>query len=365
MPLSVLIPAYNPDRRLLTFIDRLVALKRFHFVVVVDDGSRSECRPIFDALESRPRVVVLRHAMNLGKGAALKMGLNHIAWAFPECDGVVTADSDGQHLPEDVIRVADCLEDAPYSLILGVRKFREGVPWRSRLGNVITKYLFWGLMGTKLSDTQSGLRGIPRRLVMELIPLKSNGYEFELEMLVMCKHEHIQVAECPIATVYLEHNQSSHFNPLIDSLKIYWVLLRFMMTSLMTAAVDYLVFLLTYQAVQSILFSQICARFVATGINFLLVSQVVFLSKERTQKTLPKYIALVAGMGLISYLLIQAGMQALGLSLLNAKIASELILYLLNFTIQRDFIFTGSQDRHIDVVQFAEEQNDRQIRKAA
>ena len=187
MELAVLIPAYNPDHRLKMLVEELRRSKRFAEIIVVDDGSRDDCRPLLDALAALPKVTVLRHAVNLGKGAALRTGLNHFCCTRPHGGGVVTADADGQHLAADVQRVAQRLEEAPESLILGSRQFAAPAPLRSRLGNLATKYVFWGLLGKKLEDTQSGLRGIPRQLARQLLRLKNPGYEFELDMLIHCR----------------------------------------------------------------------------------------------------------------------------------------------------------------------------------
>jgi len=340
MATAVLIPAYNPDPQLVSLVRQLQATRQFRQIIVVNDGSQADREPIFQQLAVLPEVTVLRHAVNLGKGAALKSGFNYFCWALPDCQGVVTADADGQHLAADIVRVAQRLEASPDGLIVGARKFREEVPLRSRFGNLATRYMFRVLVGSKLSDTQSGLRGIPRSFARELIGLKTGRYEFELDMLLQCKHNNIRIIEQPIDTVYLDHNQSSHFHPILDSLKIYYVLLRFMMASLLTAAVDYLVFLLVYGASAKILLGQACARSVATGVNFLLGSHVVFHSRERALRTLPKFLILVATMGAISYALIQAIVGALGWSVVSAKITSELILYSANFLIQRDYVFT-------------------------
>jgi putative flippase GtrA len=113
-----------------------------------------------------------------------------------------------------------------------------------------------------------------------------------------------------------------------------------MMASLVTAAVDYLLFLMAYGATANILLGQASARSVATGVNFVLGSQVVFHSRERALRTLPKFLILVITMGVISYALIQAIVGALGWSVVTAKITSELILYAANFLIQRDYVFT-------------------------
>ena len=77
--------------------------------------------------------------------------------------------------------------------------------------------------GLSLRDTQTGLRGVPRALFEGLLNLRTHGYDFELDMLLLVKRSNIEIIEIPIETVYLEDNNSSHFNPLLDSLKIYMV----------------------------------------------------------------------------------------------------------------------------------------------
>jgi putative flippase GtrA len=289
-------------------------------------------------------VIVLAHPANQGKGAALKTGLDYICRTMPHCTGVVTADADGQHLVRDIVRVARKLEESPNALVLGSRRFAGPVPLRSRLGNACTKYAFWLLVGRKLEDTQSGLRGIPRALAGELRNVKYSGYEFELEMLIHCKRTRVPILECPIATVYLDGNQSSHFNPLVDSLRIYCVLLRFVAASLLTAVVDYAVFVAMLPLLGSILGAQAAARLVAGTVNFQLARRAVFHSRVGVGKALAKYVLLVVAMGLTSYSLIQASVLAFGTNVVLAKLASELLVYAANFLIQRDIIFQAKPE---------------------
>ena len=117
------------------------------------------------------------------------------------------------------------------------------MPLRSRFGNVVTRNLVRAVIGQRMSDTQTGLRGVPSALATELLRLPAAGYEFELDMLVLAKHLAMSVREVPIATVYLDGNVSSHFNPVRDSMKIYFVLFRFALLSLATAVVDNVVFI--------------------------------------------------------------------------------------------------------------------------
>lgn len=339
MQVTAFIPAYNPPDKLIPLVRELSA-SDFSSIVVLNDGSDSTCDPIFKEIESIEKVTLLQHAVNLGKGAAIKTGLNFIYCHFPQHIGVVTIDADGQHLTVDALNIAQTLQDKPDSLVIGVRKFDKDVPLRSMFGNILTKKLFHILVGQKVTDTQSGLRGIPREFITKLLKIDSNGYEFELDMLLACKYSDRIIVEKEINTVYLEGNKSSHFNPILDSMKIYFVLFRFTFTSLISAAIDYTVFFLTYSLSSSLTASQVSARLVSMLFNYSAVKRLVFYSGQKHEKTFPKYVALVLISGSISLLLINLLVTYTPLKVFPAKIISELIMFIANFAIQRDFIFT-------------------------
>ena len=170
-----------------------------------------------------------------------------------ELTGVVTADADGQHHPADIERVAAVLMENPDALVLGCRTFDNAVPLRSRFGNILTRRLMQLLIGASLQDTQTGLRGIPAAMFAPLLRVEARGYEFELEMLIAARHLGVRIVEAPIRTIYEPGNQSSHFNPLTDSMKIYFVLLRFSSVSLITAVLDNLVFYFVWKRTGSFL----------------------------------------------------------------------------------------------------------------
>ena len=334
----LLIPAFKPGLSLIEMVETLTE-RWSRAVIVVDDGSGPAFTSVFDRILGLPGVMVLHHAVNLGKGAALKTGLNYIACTFPNSAGAVTADADGQHSPEDIDGVARKLEQNPDSLILGARSFGTGVPARSRFGNVLTCAMVRLLVGHQLSDTQTGLRGVPLSLIPDLLPLTSNRYEFELDMLITAKHQQCPLLQVPIQTIYLDGNSSSHFNPIFDSMKIYFVLLRFSFVSLLTAILDNVVFLLSFQLSHSIGLSQTMGRLVACIFNYSAARKAVFLSRGRHSSTLPKYLGLVIVGGLTSYALIKLLVSLFPLSPVIAKIIAETILFLANFAIQRDFVF--------------------------
>ena len=338
---AVVIPAYQPDAALLELIAAL-SEKTIPAIVVVDDGSGHRYREIFGRAAAFPKVRLLRHAVNLGKGAALKTGINYALCEFPDLAGVITADADGQHHPDDIEKVATRLAAAPGRMILGVRGFDGHVPIRSRFGNTVTRAVMHALVGQNLSDTQTGLRGIPRRLLPQLLRTETNGYDFELDMLIAVRQQGLEIEETPIRTMYAPGNRTSHFNPLIDSMKIYFVLLRFSSVSLMTAALDSLVFYLAYRRLGNIALSQVLGRVLAVAFNYSMVRRTVFFSRHRHLSTLPKYLLLVCGSGLASYAGIQLLNSRFQIYPLTAKLLVETVLFFANFAIQRDFIFGKS-----------------------
>ena len=336
--LAVLIPAYRPSDSLLDVV-RALAGKSLPHIVVVDDGSGPDFRDLFARVAELPGVELLRHATNLGKGAALKTGLNYALCQYPDLIGVVTADADGQHHPDDIERVAESLLAHPQSLVLGCRTFRGEVPLRSRIGNAATSAIMHGLLGRKMSDTQTGLRGIPAAFAPRILRVEANGYEFELEMLIAAHKWGVPLVEESIRTIYLPGNPSSHFNPLVDSMKIYFVLLRFGSVSVFTALLDNLVFILALHQGASVLLAQILGRAVALVFNYTTVRSSVFYSHQRHKTVLPKYLLLALASGTVSYGGIRLLGATLGSAAIPAKLIVESLLFLVNFAVQRLFIF--------------------------
>ncbi len=335
----ILIPAYQPGDELVSLVDALLGLG-VGAIVVINDGSGPESQGCLKRIAGSDRVHILHHAVNLGKGAALKTGMNYALVQFPGCCGVVTADADGQHHAEDIVCVAQRLREHPDSLIMGVRTFGSRVPWRSLVGNRATSVLMRLMVGQKISDTQTGLRGIPANLIPHLLRVSSTGYEFELDMLMACKHQGYPIWQEPIRTIYLEGNRSSHFHPILDSMRIYLLLLRFSVLSLLTAAIDNVTFVLTFGATGSIGQSQAVARLIAMIFNYVGARRLVFHSRQRQTVVLPKYVLLVVFNGFLSYALIRLLHDGLGVRTIAAKLLAEGLLFIANFAIQRDFVFT-------------------------
>lgn len=332
-----LIPSYQPAAMSGDLLEELRKADASP-IIVVDDGSGADYGALFERAARVPDTFVLRNAVNLGKGAALKHGMNHILVAYPDCAGVVTADADGQHAVSDILRVADVFRSEPAEFVFGTREFGRDVPFRSKLGNIVSRYIYRLLIGINLSDTQTGLRAIPRRLMELSLAIRSNRYEFETEQIITAKGGGFKFRELPIQTVYIDDNSSSHFNPILDSFRIYFVLLRYALSSLVTVLVDFLVFyILTANGVE-VLGANMSARAVALWIQFTLLKKYVFKSKGGFP-VLAAYVAYVFFSGYVSSVMQGEFTEQLVDSPLLAKFVVEAVIWIFNFMFLRDIIF--------------------------
>ena len=210
--MKIIIPAYQPDTRMLKLIDDIKANSDYG-VVIVNDGSDIHCRPIFErAVEIGCTVLV--HEVNLGKGAALKTAFAYLLDS-KYSDYLICADCDGQHKWQDIKKIAEAIPSHPASIILGGRTFVGKVPFKSMLGNKITRAIFSFITGNKISDTQTGLRGFQSTMLPWLVTLPGNRYEYEMNQLLEAKKAGYRIQCIPIDTIYENNNEGSHFNPIL------------------------------------------------------------------------------------------------------------------------------------------------------
>lgn len=226
---AVLIPAYQPDEKLIEFVRELH--EAGFPVLVTDDGSGSGYAHIFEAL--LPYAVVVTHERNRGKGEALKTAMSALSSAFPKCHGFITADSDGQHLTKDIIRVSTALYDNDAVITLREREGR--IPFKSRLGNNLSKIVYTLLTSRFYPDNQSGLRGFKLELIPLLLQVKGHSYDYELSALYCVEKQHLKVAALPIKAIYINNNANTHFKPVADTLLIYKTLLNYALPNALLA----------------------------------------------------------------------------------------------------------------------------------
>lgn len=340
--IALLIPAYQPNYRLVNLIEEILnsAENCFSRVIIVNDGSDTNHSSIFKSLIKNPSVTVLNHSSNLGKGAAIKTGFQFILESGNEIS-IVTADADGQHASNDILRIAKTALSNHDKLVLGVREFGNNVPLRSQLGNKLTCVLMRIITGIKLYDTQTGLRAWPKSLAKSCLEITMNGYEFEMEALVQSigTTNNTSILQIPISTIYIDSNQSSHFNPFLDSMRIYFVFIRFCGAGLLTALIDNIVFIASYQAHHDLLFSQILSRLIGAIFSLAMSYHLVFYSKKNRIKAGAKFFSLVTVFGFISFYMITLLNAILNMNIIASKLLVELSLFIFSFIIQRNLIF--------------------------
>ncbi len=337
MKFIILIPAYKPREDMIDFVRKLRQITS-EKILIVNDGSGKEYDQIFEEVINNKDVLVITHEKNRGKGAALKTGFQFVLDNYKEIAGVITADADGQHHEKDVYKISEMMGSDPSSLFIGTRSFDKKIPFRSKIGNIVTRNIFKYLYKIKISDTQSGLRGIQKSHIKHFLNITFDRYEFETEMLLKCSKNNINIKEVGIQTIYKDNNSSSHFNPFLDSLKIYFVIFRYTISSLLSALVDFLVFIVVYPLLKNILLSTYASRCISLIVNYNLVSKKVFIGNEQ-KNTFVKYISLVVISGTLSSGLIFILKNKIGIPVNISKIISETILYVVNFIVQREVIF--------------------------
>lgn len=337
----IVIPAFNPDQRLLQLVvDLQTHRERFEAIVIVNDGS--DTAQTFSGLPSADNLHVLNHAENSGKGAALKTAFRWVVDQKPLTSGVITADADGQHLPEDILKVLEAFKEEPQALWLGSRNFKEkGIPFRSWLGNTFAHYTFQLGLRIKVPDTQTGLRGIPHALLADLINTPSNHYEFELDMLILAKRQGLQFCSTEITTVYEQDNASSHFKPLRDSIIIYKNFLKFSGVGVTSASIDYGLFALIYGLTGEILVAIAAARLVSGVFNFTLNRQWVFGRGSSLTHDATKYTLLAVTLVGMNYIFTK-GLLWLGVTPFIGKPLAEVIVFLLSYRFQKKLVFGGT-----------------------
>jgi glycosyltransferase involved in cell wall biosynthesis len=342
---AFIIPAYNPDGKLIELVEH-IQQQSDYLIFIIDDGSKETSKPVFDKLKNKVSsgVVLLGHAINMGKGAALKTVFNHILVHYPEIEGVVTLDSDGQHSVEDCLRILNELKINNKGFVLGYRTFSKNIPLKSYIGNNISRFIYRVILGHNFKDTQTGLRGLSKHFMRGCLSIKSNRFEFETEQLAKAVEQNIDIVEIPIETIYIEGNKATSFRPLVDSFKIYFVLFRYGLSSIITAIVDFVVFMVALSFGASIMGANYLARSVSIGVQFILLGNFVFKTKTKVLSFI-LFALYVYGMGTISAITQLSLIENWQMPIVWAKVLVEGILFFVNFAFLRMYIFTKNSKK--------------------
>jgi glycosyltransferase involved in cell wall biosynthesis len=189
-------------------------------VIVVDDGSTDGTADV----AAVHGAVVLRHARNQGKGAAILSGLEEAKRRGFRT--ALTVDADGQH-PAASARIVLAGSADPRAIVLGVRDLvRDGAPRSNRFGNGVSNFFLSAFGGRRLRDTQCGLRRYPVAETLAL-PTRARGYAFEAEVLLRAIAADLPIVELPVRVIYpAREERVTHFHRFRDPARIVAVVVR-------------------------------------------------------------------------------------------------------------------------------------------
>ena len=357
---AIVLPSLDPDIKFRGVVQGLLD-KGFKHIVIVNDGSRDDNLHWFEEAAQHENCVVLHHEVNKGKGRALKNAFNYVLENLPDVDGVITIDGDGQHLLEDIVACGQRMLESGDGVVLGCRDFNQpGIPPRSIAGNKTTSRFFRILFGIRLSDTQTGLRAIPTKYLENFCAIEGERFEYETNMLLNMHRMGIPFIEQPIATVYDPDDYSSHYNAVKDSMRIFKVMMRFLLSGsgfryIVSGICSWIADNLLYFAFMSSglgmgvaaavasVRSQVLARALSSFFNFNMNTFYVFRSKENYWKAMLKYYCLCLVQTFVSVVCLTALISALSITLpviaTAVKVLLELLIMLLSYYIQNKWVF--------------------------
>ncbi len=329
MKTIVIIPAYEPEEKLIPLTQQLIA-KNLE-VVVVDDGSGENYLPIFNQLTG---ATVLTHPENKGKGEALKTAYQYIKETYADKEVAIVSIANRATLEQD-------------SLVLGVRNF-DGthVPLRSRVGNKITLKIFELTSGTKLSDTQTGLRGFSSTHLDKMLEISGSRFEYEMNVLMVWAKEKRPFCELDIQTIYENKNEGSHFNPLRDSFRIYKEIFQFALSSILSFFLDYTLYAFQIFIGVPLVTANVVARMISAGFNFFVNKKFVFASDKPVLKELGGYILLASFSLTLNTLILMGLSYGFGIGPFIGKIMTEIGMFFFNWFVQKKLIFGQEKGVH-------------------
>lgn len=332
----IIIPSYNPKEKLIEIVKELKQ-NMLNNIVIIDDGS--DDKTIFNKLEND--CIVLHHTVNKGKGAAIKTGVLYASKYLTNIDFYVFLDGDGQHLIKDVQKVINCAEKSKL-ITLGVRNLKDSnVPVRSKFGNKFSSIYFKLVTGKKLDDTQTGLRVIPYKYTDLLLKTDGERYEFEMNFLINIANKNISFDQVQIQTVYEDNNKESHFNTITDSIRVYKQPIKFVLSGLSSSIIDLIMFYLFNKITKFVFMSSILARVLSGVYNFNINKYWCFKSYGKNEAK--KYFILFITQMLVTSTIMKL-ISLISNKLIPIKIMVDLIIFIINFIIQKRYIFKGEKN---------------------
>ena len=345
----IIVPTYQPSNHTINLSKELV--KFFKHIIIIDDGSSKELKKIFNQILEFGNIDILSHLVNEGKGKSIKDAIEFGLKKYEneifnkKIIGFLTCDADGQHSVGDICKCANEFKFGGADLVLGSRVFNGNIPIRSRFGNELTSKLLYMTHSLQLKDTQTGLRCFSVDFAKNIKDLIGNRYEYEINMLIYAKKNNYKIKEIDIETIYIDNNSQSHFNPIVDSIKIYLVVFNEFIKYTLVAVVSFVCDILIFFMLSKILYNKnsfiylasFGARFVSSAVNYLLNSTLVFKNKKNS--SIIKYYLLVVCNITLSAHFVNDIYHSFNGNLFIIKYVIDIIIFIFNYLINKKVVF--------------------------
>jgi glycosyltransferase involved in cell wall biosynthesis len=186
-----IIPAYNEEKTIEEVIKRV---KKYAYPVVVDDGSKDKTYEI-----AKKHTIVIKHEKNMGKGYAVKTGIEYVLKNFKDIDAIVLIDADLQHLPEEIPKLVKKLKI--YDFVQGCRDWSK-VPFRHKIANFLWRKVFNFFFNSDVKDLGNGFIAMKPFVAKEIVRDLGGGYIIEAKMLKKCIEKKFKVGYQKVTVVY-------------------------------------------------------------------------------------------------------------------------------------------------------------------
>lgn len=336
----IIIPCYKPTSKLKNILEKISP--KIDNIILVDDGnSAKKKRYLVNLIKKKLNIKLLSHPINLGKGASIKTALSYIMNNFKNFKGCVVVDADGQHHNLDILKILTILKknkEKNSFLILGHRNFSKDIPFKSYIGNKLSNIIYSYLLNFKFLDTQTGLRGFNKNFAEASMKIIENRFEFETEQLILARQTASKIQQLPIQTIYFNKNKETSFNPILDSFKIYFLVLRQLFISLLVSIIDFIIFF-KISNTENVIESNLIARSIIILLQFYLFKKFVYKDNLKNYDALIIYSLFVFIMGYISSLLQINLSEVYEINKNFSKIIIESGLFLINFSFIKTIVF--------------------------
>jgi glycosyltransferase involved in cell wall biosynthesis len=217
--ISVIVPAYNEGEGIESVVKGIrVAvgkLDKSHEIIVIDDGSRDGTAQNAQKAGAR----VLQHPYNIGNGAAVKTGIRHARGSI-----LVTIDGDGQHNPEDIIKLVEKL--GPYDMVVGSRNRKSDTAAHRDVANLVFNSLATYISGRKIEDLTSGFRAIKTHIARQFVYLLPNKFSYPSTITLSIVRAGYSLGYESIRFSRRGGNTKSKIKPLQDGLRFLMIILK-------------------------------------------------------------------------------------------------------------------------------------------